>query len=237
MLETTYQDLIEQRKSCKECHKYGLCDDLSLSKSKGNLYQLETIIKDHFPINTLGLWNPANNSNPLTASVLIIGQDFSNAGYFDNLICLTQVNQIESENTTNKKLLKYIELTGIDKNNIYFTNAVLCIKSGSMNAPIKNKWITNCSNTFLKPLITQHLVNLKTIITLGKSAFDAINSISMLAEKNKFSEYPGKEFHLNMDGKEITLYPMFHTGGLGAVNASKVNKNPEDLWKAISSAL
>jgi hypothetical protein len=231
--ETSYQDLIKQRKNCKECHNYGLCDDLNLSYLNGNLYQLETILKNRFEIESLGLWNPANNSNPLTASVLIIGQDFSNVGYFDNIHSLLSINNIESENTTNKNLIKYIKLSGINVNDIYFTNAILCIKSGSMNAPIKTKWISNCSTQYLKPLITQHLINLKMIITLGKVALDAVKKISDFSEKNSFSHLAKTNYDLNIDGKKIKLYPMFHVGNLGNVNAAKANKNPKELWEKI----
>jgi hypothetical protein len=219
-----YNDLIRQRKDCKECIGYGLCKDLNLSTSKGMLYQLETVLNGRFPTDALGLWNPANNSNPLTASVLIIGQDFSNAGYFDTVKGLSEIIEIECQNTTNKNLLKYIELAGLNKDEIYFTNAILCIKSGSMNAPVKKKWISNCSEKFLKPLITQHLKNLKIIITLGKVPLDAIREIFDFSQKDSFSSIAGGNCDIEIDGKRFKLYPMFHTGGLGAVNASKAKK-------------
>jgi uracil-DNA glycosylase len=242
MAEITYQDLIEKRKSCKECQNYGLCDDLNLSHSNGNLYQLENIVKERFPINSLGLWNPANNSNPLTASVLIIGQDFSNVAYFNDINSLLLLNQIESQSETNKNLLKYIELSSINKNEIFFTNAILCIKSGKMNASIKKKWITNCSMSFLKPLILEHLKSLKIIITLGKVALDSINEISVdvnkkttdFPKKDNFSSIAGNNYTINIEGKELKLYPMFHTGRLGNSNAKRVKKNPTELWEAIS---
>src|ERR1700733_5650848 len=123
----TDQDHIEKRQSCKEC---GTCEDLNLKHEKGKLYQLETATKFPLPINSLGLWDPLNNSNPLTASILIIGQDFSHVGYFDSLTCSLEVTQKESANTTNENLIKFIKLIkGIDKEEIYFANAVLCIKS------------------------------------------------------------------------------------------------------------
>ncbi len=233
MQKNSYNDLIKKRKNCKKCDGYGLCDDLNLSQSKGKLYQLETILKSRFAINSLGLWDPAINSNLLTASVLIIGQDFSNVAYFDSIDSLSQVTQIEFENTTNKKLLRYIELSGIKITEIYFTNAILCIKSGSMNAPIRKKWVTNCSNHFLKPLITQHLKNLKLIVTLGKIALDSVKEISNFSDNSSFSLLAGSSYNINIDNKLVKLHPMFHSGNLGAVNAAKANKKPEDLWKNI----
>ncbi|HTD99416.1 MAG TPA: hypothetical protein VK668_09010 [Mucilaginibacter sp.] len=234
---TAYRGLVDQRKNCKKCQNYGLCDDLGLSHSNGNLYQVETALRGHFSIDSLGLWNPANNSNPLTASVIIIGQDFSNVGYFKNVNRLSQIDQMELENNTNKKLLSYIELSGIKINEIYFTNAILCIKGGSMNAPIKKAWINNCSNHFLKPLIIEHLVNLKSIIALGKVASDAIRAISNFSEENRFSLLAGNPYNIIVGDKQLKFYPMFHTGNLGAVNASKAKKKPEDLWKSINSIL
>jgi len=240
MRETLYSDLINQRKICNKCND--LCSDLSSSQSKGKLYQLETVVKGRFATDTLGLWNPANNSNPLTASVLVIGQDFSNAGYFDPPKSLSEITEIESKNITNETLLKYIDLAGINKEEIYFTNAVLCIKSGSMSDPIKKEWLTNCSDNFLKPLITEHLSNLKIIITLGKVALDSIRIISEdankvisdFSEKANFSSIPENNYTINIKEKQFKLYPMFHTGRLGHSNAKRVQKNPTELWEAIS---
>lgn len=239
-----YQKLVEQRKNCTKCEGHGLCDDINLCGSNSLLYQLETVLKNKpISINSLGPWNPANNSNPLTASVLIIGQDFSHVGYFDGIGTKLEIDQKECVNATNIKLIDYIELIkGIDKEQIHFANAVLCIKSGKMNAPIKQKWIINCSNNFLKPLIVHHLSNLKTIITLGKVALDSVRVISEdvnkiisdFMSKDNFSSIPGETFDINIEGKLLKLCPMFHPGRLGARNASKVNKKPGDLWKAIS---
>jgi uracil-DNA glycosylase len=238
----TYRDLIEKRKSCPKCQNCGLCKDLTQKDSKGMLFQLEIAFPIPFSIDSLGLWDPLNNSNPLTASILIIGQDFSHARYFDDVKSLSEVIQKESNNATNKNLIRYLgSIDGFDRKEIYFANAVLCIKSGSMNAPIKRKWLTNCSDNFLKPLIIEHLNNLKIIITLGKVALDAIRVISEDAatvisdfcEKDSFSSLPGNKFEINIDNKPLILYPMFHPGRLGASNASRVKKKPEDLWKSI----
>jgi uracil-DNA glycosylase len=75
------------------------------------------------------------------------------------------------------------------------------------------------------------LNNLKIIITLGSVALDAIKVISTFSNKDKFSSLPGNFFDINIDNKPLKLYPMFHTGNLGYVNASKANQNPNDLWK------
>ena len=231
----TYQDLIEKRKSCKACQNYGLCDVLTQGDSKGMLYQLETAFPVAFSIDSLGFWNPLNNSNPLAASILVIGQDFSHAGYFEDVKNLSEVNQKESNNATNKNLIGYIEsISGFHKKEIYFANAVLCIKSGSMNAPIKRKWLTNCADNFLKPLITEHLSNLKIIITLGKVALDAVNAISDFMETANFSSIPGNNYMINVEEKELRLGPMFHPGRLGNSNAKRAKKNPTELWEAIS---
>jgi uracil-DNA glycosylase len=238
--EMTYRDLIEKRKLCKEC---GVCEDLNFKNEKGKLYQLETAAKFPLSMDSLGLWDPLSNSNPLTASILVIGQDFSHVGYLDNLNCLLEVIQKESVNTTNENLIRFIKLIkGIDKEEIYFANAVLCIKSGKMNAPIKRKWLSNCSDNFLKPLIVEHLNNLKIIITLGKVALDAVRIISKdankvisdFSEKANFSSLPGNSYDINIDGKSLKLYPMFHTGNLGAINASRVDKRPVDLWEKVN---
>jgi uracil-DNA glycosylase len=244
--EMTYRDLIEKRKLCDKCKDHGLCYDLSLKGEKGMLHQLETATEHRFSIDTLGLWNPADNLNPLTATVLIVGQDFSNVGYFsdNNVNCLSRLVEIENGNETNKSLLKYIDLTNINKDEFFFTNAILCIKGGKMSDPVKRKWLINCSNNFLKPLILDHLKNLKIIITLGKVALDSINEIKIDlkntkedALKDKFSSIPvpGKNYIINIEDKQFTLYPMFHPGRLGNSNAKRVKKDPIELWKAIST--
>lgn len=233
--EMTYRDLIEKRKSCKVC---GICEDLNLKHEKGKLYQLETATKFPLRMDSLGLWDPMKNSNPLISTTLIIGKDFGNVGYFDQADTFLRLGENECKNTTNRNLIRYIELvSNIDKNEIYFTNTVLCIKGGRMNAPLKTQWINNCSELFLKPLIQQYLINLKNIITLGIDALEAIKKISNFSTKDKFSSLPGKNFTIKINGNSLQLYPMFHTGNFGYVNASKAKQNPEELWKNLKLEL
>jgi len=236
MENTSYKDLIQKRKVCSECKEYGLCEDLTQRHTKGKLYLLETALEKRFPVDSLGLWDPLNNSNPLTASVLIVGQDFSHAGYLCDLNSLSEIYLKESNNITNKNLIKYVKsIPEIDEIEIYCSNAVLCIKSGNMNSPVRSHWLENCSQTFLKPLITENLKNLKMIITLGKVALDAIKIISDFRPGTEgFSSIPGNSYYINIGNKYLKLYPMFHTGGLGYANARRVRKNPADLWSAIS---
>ena len=236
----TFEDLIKKRQGCTICHE------------SNKLYHFENVIKDS-PI-LLGLWDPLE-SNSNDAEILIVGQDFSDRSYLEKAKNIKGIKDLEANNPTNGKLKRYLETAGLYNQKIYFTNSILCIKNGetkttkkgtSMSTPIKRKWCINCSDKFLKPLIVDHLPNVKIIITLGANALLSINNISD-AEKNTelnntnakkapFTDYLAIEKNIVVSGITYKLIPMAHPS-FEHLTLSKHAKNANQLWEGVKKLL
>ena len=232
----TFEQLINRRKACLKCHK------------NDNLRHFDNILsKDGLP-NLLGPWNPLGK-NSHEAEILIVGQDFGIFQYLEDSENMDGLNNKEKGNQTNKKLIKYLESAGILDKKLYFTNAVLCIKNGvtkktksgkSMSSDVEKKWFENCSEEFLKPLIIDHLPNLKIIITLGKYALFSINKIidSPFEDTQSLIDLVAKKQNITVSNNQYTLIPMLHPSydyvnvKRHEINIKKIKpeKKAKDLW-------
>jgi DNA polymerase len=223
-----FEELIKERQACKKCHELN------------NLCHFEDIIKDS--PNLLGPWNPLEK-NCFDAEILIIGQDFGIFQYLEEAKNMDDLKLKEKGNSTNKKLIKYLKLAGLTDRKIYFTNAVLCIKNGitkktksgkSMSSDVKVEWFKNCSVDFLKPLITDHLPNLKIIITLGKYALFSIEQIveSPINTTEPLIDSIAILQHIYISNKHYSLIPMLHPSfDHLSVMKQKEGKKAIRLWE------
>jgi uracil-DNA glycosylase len=232
-----FEKLIENRKACIKCH------------CSGDLCHFETkLLSMDGHRNLLGPWDPLEK-NCLDAEILVIGQDFGIVEYLVKAENLEGLRIKEKANSTNKKLKEYLELAGLKDRKIYFTNAVLCIKNGitkktksgkSMSSDVKIEWFENCSTNFLKPLITNHLRNLKTIITLGKYALFSIKHIAetKIEMAQPFNRLIVKTKPILISNKPYTLIPMLHPSfdHLSIIGHEQFKK-PFEPWEYLKSII
>jgi DNA polymerase len=180
---------------------------------------------------SIGKWSDWQGS--LAAKILIVGQDW---GTFDYWV---KQNGIDRENNrTNETLRQLCLILGyeigtvtnpIRQDKLFFTNAVLCLKSGNMSSPLSAKVYSNCNLAFLQPLFL--LIKPKYIISLGSKAYETIIIADgkKVSSEPKISEVCGKKPIKLQNG--AFLFPVFHCGGLGLANR-QIGKQFED-WKNI----
>ena len=102
----------------------------------------------------------------LHAEVLVVGQDWGDT----------------PSNPTNKTLRHLMSVAGlrIDAPSAansgagiaFFTNAILCLKHGGMQAAVDPVWFANCGKLFLRPTI--ELIAPNAVVTLGVRAYRAV---------------------------------------------------------------
>jgi uracil-DNA glycosylase family 4 len=106
----------------------------------------------------------------LNPELMIIGQDWGDTK------CFAKQRGMENPNSpTNKALTDLIHLIGLNLDAIFLTNAILCLKSGGLQAPVKLEWFTNCGIHFLKATI--EVVNPKILVTMGEHAYRSVEML------------------------------------------------------------
>lgn len=219
--EKRYQDLVNKRKKCKECAQWGF---INQSQINGGKFDKEMVI---------GAWSLWQGS--LDAKVLVVGQDWGN-----------EVSYIKQEGKpvadgglTNGNLIKLFSSIGIPVNppgleqnpDLFFTNAVLCLKQGGLTDKIRRKCYNNCYELFLKELIS--IIEPQVIITLGKNAYQSVARIYGL----KVEPFSVLVDRVIADQKPVELtkhkwlLPAPHCGPLGL--AFRNFDKQQQLWKAI----
>jgi len=112
----------------------------------------------------------------LKAKVLLVGQDYSDVAYF-----VRNGGREQSDNPTDIALVTLFKSIGIaitppgqrnGRGEVFFTNAILCLKEGGMQATVRHQWFRNCS-PFLRRQV--EIVNPRIVIALGARAFQAIS--------------------------------------------------------------
>ena len=155
-----YEKLVAERKLCRSCGSLRNPADLA-SGEYDKLVQI-------------GPWSSWQGN--LDASIMLVGQDYSDVMYFERRKGIE-----DSTNPTNKNLEKLFASIGITLTppgspsrggEVFFTNAILCLKSGGMQAKVNREWFTNCGERFLRAQID--LVQPKVVIGLGARAYGAI---------------------------------------------------------------
>jgi DNA polymerase len=213
-----YSELVEKRKQCK------LCKDLTNPSKYGSLDS-----------NQIGPWSRWQGN--LDAKLMVIGQDWGTVGYFKKWGGLDQPHG----NPTNDNLIELllsigisIENPGIDqRGGVFFTNAVLCLKEGNLQSPIKPEWVQNCGEKFLKPLI--ELIYPKIVVALGEKAFKAVvKAYNLQIKWSKYKELVEANSIFLQEG--VSLFPVFHCGAR-IINTHRNKETQVKDWKRIGLGL
>lgn len=153
-----YRKIVPQRKECRLCA--GL---INPAEVEAGLYDSDQI----------GPWSRWQGN--LDASLLLVGQDWGDVSYF-----LSNRGFENPGNPTNKTLIDLLKSIGIDigppaaahgQHVAFFTNAILCLKQGGLQAEVQKEWFTNGS-----PLLRRQveIVEPKVVVGLGEMAFGSI---------------------------------------------------------------
>jgi len=160
---------------------------------------------------------------------MIVGQDWGDIKTYNEW-----KGRDKDTNKTNANLIKLLSLIGYNiespetstkKNNgLFFTNFVLCLIKGEMQATVDDNSYKNCMKTFMRPLI--ELIRPKLIITLGKKAYDSITSLYGVEQKKRLRDAVRKLIQIN---RETNLYAVYHCGA-GSINKNRPWEEMKQDW-------
>lgn len=223
--ENQYQQLVKQRKECRECP--GLVNPSACARGS-------------YDSSEIGPWSRWQGN--LHSPLLIVGQDWSDEAGF-----VSTCGVDEDSNPTDVNLITLLGSIGLtipspsacvdtaDRGQLFFTNAVLCLKAGGLQAKVQQNWAKTCAGRFLLPLI--ELIRPSVIVTLGSEAFAAVHHAFGIREPNwnRFSDVVEVECGFAMpDGS--TLFPQYHCGARGMNINRPLDKQLAD-WQKVGRAL
>jgi DNA polymerase len=193
---TAYGALVRARKSCRACT--GL---INPSECAGGVHD-----SDH--IGPWSLWQ-----DNLNADLIVVGQDWGDTRYL-----IDNKGREKPQNPTNETLRILLRSVGVQVpapaagetggGPCFFTNAVLCLKKGGLQAKVMPEWFAECGSRFLRPTI--HLIAPKVVVTLGEWAYRAVTTaygVPRLAFRSAVEQAQG--FRL---ADRIACVPVYHCG-------------------------
>lgn len=221
----TYDELVEARRVCNIC----------MQRDPEELRNPSSFEFDRPIVSYWSQW--MGHQSP---ELLIVGQDFSDIGFFEKFR-----GDDEADCDTNRHLqarLADAGYTGISLGRdpaapIYLANAVLCLKRGKVDRPVKDRWIRNCATTHLTKLIA--FLRPLAVVATGRAAWNATLVASKLSDAPErlgaaidsrrpyFSTLPV------YDG--IAFFAASHTSGKAVMNRGTA-RQIED-WKSIGGYL
>ena len=186
---------------------------------------------------SIGKWSDWQGN--LDAKILVIGQDWGSTKYWED-----NDGKDTTQNPTNLHLKELFSALGFNIGDVsnpkhdeplFFTNSVLCLKTGNMSSRIPKKCFQNCGSRFLKPLID--LVKPQILITLGTAPF---KSILELFNPEGWKKVPPlrdvlRKSPILLTSEGLKLFPVYHCGGLGLANRNLEEQKHD--WEYISERI
>jgi len=220
-LSKTYKELVSCRKACRRCN--GLHNP-----SEANLKKYDS---EH-----IGPWSCWQGN--LNSRIVVVGQDWGDISYY------TKWKGIDppQNNRTNENLQKFLSILGIQigkplekqEQVVFFTNLILCLKTGGLQASIEEQWLDNCSRYFFKPLM--NIIKPQIIISLGKKVSESILDIYNVSfsRNDKYSTMLQKSpFKLT---NSTYLFPVYHCGAK-SINLNRSFDEQQKDWIRIANWL
>jgi hypothetical protein len=179
-----------------------------------------------FDIDHVEPW--AQWQSDLNARIVVVGQEFCDAATYVKVGGTVELKDGVYDYPANRNLADHFKLLGIDighpcdpnrnskESGVFFTNAVMGLKSGSMSSNFSDRWLEESRREFLGPLL--EIIRPKVIITIGTKATLTIG---------KLFDFPvGKHADMVAASPIRTatgplVFPVYHTGGLGLRNRVK----------------
>ena len=156
-----YQQLVARRRACRAC---------------AGLENPAVVAGGAFDHQEIGPWSAWQGR--LDAQVMVVGQDYSDVAYFER-----RSGVEDSSNPTNLNLVALFASIGIvicapgtrqGRGEVFFTNAILCLKRGGMQSKVRPEWFVECGKRFLRAQI--ELIRPKVVVGLGERAHNAVRS-------------------------------------------------------------
>ncbi len=241
-----YNALVKEVAACTDCDKFCV--------TQGE----EKIVLNHDTERRhINLWTEWQYS--LDAEIMLIGQDFGYTTLEAARACEKRMVEVKqylysdpSKNAqTDKNLCRlFMDAFGIDilprDDRLFFTNSVLCYKTGSPSNPVHDKWFELCNTKYIKRLL--EIIRPKVVIVMSQPARQGIlycgtptDFSGKVLGKDYFNRtttaiVDDGPFKLTLaDGDKMTVAPVFHTSPLTA----KYRNSDQQLadWRRIAAVL
>lgn len=189
-----YAGLVSGRKACHQCS--GLCNPSDVEH--GSL--------DTDQIGPWSLWQ-----GNLEATIMVVGQDWGDVAYFEK-----NRGHGLAQSFTNRALVELLAIAGVAveplgaselRHVAFFTNAILCLKSGGVQGRISRDWFQNCRH-FLRRQI--EIVQPQVVIGLGQHAYQSILATFDLSARPFRLEVEAKDGRLLPNGTRA--FAVYHCG-------------------------
>lgn len=153
-----YAALVNDRKGCHRCA--GLTNPADVENG--------TLDSDH-----IGPWSLLQGN--LYARIMVVGQDWGDVAYF-----VTNRGGDLAGNRTNRTLVQLLSIAGVEvdpldtpqpRQTAFFTNAILCLKSGGLQARVDRDWFLRCRDLLRRQI---EIVQPRVVVGLGELAYRSI---------------------------------------------------------------
>ncbi|HZF85952.1 MAG TPA: uracil-DNA glycosylase family protein [Burkholderiaceae bacterium] len=218
MKSSLYAALVDQRRSCHVCQ--GLVNPAAIDGA--------TLDSFH-----IGPWTQLHGD--LNAELMIVGQDWGDVAYFRTNRGLDDLRNPTMR--TLQELLASIEIDApMDRycqrsRGVFLTNAILCLKSGGMQAPVQSAWFNNCGSRFLRRQV--ELVRPRAVVPLGGRAYRALCDAFQVAPQPLRRAVEGNAIELVPD---TLMVPVYHCGNR-VLNTHRSKQLQLVDWQRVRTAL
>jgi len=211
-----YAELVRDRNVCHRCPELANPADVDGGR---------------FDSDQIGAWSLWQGN--LDASLMVVGQDWGGIAYLRK----NRGGEAPS-NPTNRALVELIGIAGVPidepglhqgRHAAFFTNAVLCLKGGALQATVQQTWFQNCA-PFLRRQID--IVRPEVVVGLGERAYRSILACFGMASGSFRSEVEAKDGRILPDG--TCAFAVYHCGARIRNTHRKMGEQRED-WRRIRS--
>ena len=213
-----YSTLVRSRKACNRCAAIGLRNPVSI---RGGAFDSDEI----------GPWTCWNGD--LDARILIVGQEWGDVDSFE------RQKGRDDPSGTNRMLRELLAFAGFDigpapikvpASGVYLTNAALCLKSGGVQAPVKDEWVKNCGVSFLRAQV--EIVNPRVVVALGQQAYRAL-CYAFGIPHGSFRDIVNRHEPIPLP-TGASLVPVYHCGQR-ILNTHRRRDEQFEDWKLVKS--
>jgi len=211
-----YAELVQDRRACRRCPELANAADVN----GGDLDWDE-----------IGGWSQWQGN--LDASLMVVGQDWGGIAYFRK-----NKRGEAKNNPTNVAVAKLAGFAGVSidelgsqqgRGTAFFTNAILCLKDGSLSADVQGSWFNNCSS-FLRRQI--ELVRPEVVVGLGEHAYRSIlGCLGMTPGPDFRSEVEAKDGRMLPNG--VRVFAVYHCGAIVRNTGTRTEEQQQEDWRRI----
>lgn len=189
-----YAELVTTRKTCHLCQE---------------LVNPADVENGRYDSSEIGPWSRWQGN--VNAKLMVVGQDWGDTRYFVRNEGVERVG-----NRTNVTLVDLIDSLGLSigppgamagQDVVFFTNAILCLKEGGLQAQVQETWFRNCT-PYLRGQI--EIIQPNIVVGLGERAFRAILLGFNLLSRSFRSEVEDPEGTLLPNGSRA--FAVYHCG-------------------------